>query len=146
MITQCITLFKIMIFMWKTFFIKTKQIYSMIIHSIMIYVLTIWHEFINKLNKNPNNKFFIMQNKYLCAITNVFKTILIWILKMKTIVLLFNVHLNKLQMKIKMWLKNSNYSQQIKIVCDKMTRFLCGVKKWSIHQNFISKQKKNDLN
>ena len=59
MITQCMMLFKILIFTWKTFFIKTKQIYLIIIHSIMIYTLTIWHEFINKLNKNPNDKFFV---------------------------------------------------------------------------------------
>ena len=59
-ITQCITLFKILIFTWKTFFIKIKQIYLMMIHSIMIYMLTIWHEFINKLNEIPNNKFFVI--------------------------------------------------------------------------------------
>ena len=130
----------------KNVFRQTKQIYLMMIHLILIYVLTIWHEFITKLNKNSNNKFFITQNKFLRMITNVFKIISIQILKIKMIVLLFNVYLNKLQTKIKMRLKNSNYSQQIKIVCDNMTRRLCDVKKWSIHQIFISKQKKNVLN
>ena len=58
------------------------------------------------------------------------------------IVLLFNVHLNKLQIKIKMRLRNSNHSQQIKIVCDRMTRRLRGAKEWPARWNFISKQKK----
>ena len=142
MITQCMTLFKILIFIWKTFFIKTKQIYSTIIHSIMIYILTIWHEFINKLNKNSNNKFLVMQNKYLCMITNVFKTISIQILKTKMIVLLFNVYLNRLQAKTRMRLRDSNRSQQIKAACDRMTRRLRGAKKWPACRNFISKQKK----
>ena len=144
MITQCmtLTLFKILTFTWKTFFVKIKQIYSMMIHSIMIYTSTIWHEFINKLNENLNDRFFVIQNKCVRMITNIFKIISIQILKIKTIVLLFNVHLNKLQMKIRMWLKNSNYSQQIKIVCDRMTRRLRGVKKWPICQNPISNQKK----
>ena len=141
MIIQCITLFKILILTWKTFFIKIKQIYLIIICLIIIYTLTIWHEFINKLNKNPNNKFFIIQNKYLCIIINVFKTISIQILK-KTIILLFNVHLNKLQTKTRMWLKNSDCSQQIKVACDKVTLRLRGAKKWPICRNFISKQKK----
>ena len=142
MIIQCMTLFKILTFIWKTFFIKTKQIYSVIICSIMIYTSTIWHEFINKLNENSNNKFFVTQNKCLHMITNVFKTISIWILKTKMIVLLFNIHLKKLQTKIKMRLKNSNRSQQIKIVCDKMTRRLRGVKKRPARRNLIPKQKK----
>ena len=51
MITQCMTLFKILILTWKMFFIKTNQIYSMMIYLIIIYTLTIWQEFINKLNK-----------------------------------------------------------------------------------------------
>ena len=75
-------------------------------------------------------------------ITNIFKTILIQILKTKMIVLLFNVHLNKLQTEIKMQLKILNCSQQIKAVCDRMTRRLRDVKKWSTRRNFISKQKK----
>ena len=106
MIIQCIMLFKISTFTWKIFFIKMKQIYLMMIWSIMIYMSTIWHKFINKLNENPNDKFLITQNKWLRMITNVFKTILIWILKIKIIDLLFNFHLNKLQTEIKMWLKN----------------------------------------
>ena len=40
MITQCMILFKIMIFTWKPFFIKMKQIYLMMIHLIMIYIST----------------------------------------------------------------------------------------------------------
>ena len=142
MITQCLTLFKILIFTWKTFFIKTKQIYSMMIHLIMIYALTIWHEFSNKLNKNSNDKFFVTQNKCLRMITNVFKIVLNWILKMKIIVSLFNVHLNKLQAKTRMRLRNSNRSQQIKTVCDRMTRRLRGAKEWPAHRSFIPKQKK----
>ena len=134
--------FKILIFTWKMFFIKTKQIYLMIICSIMIYTLTIWYEFINKLNENPNNKFFVTQNKYLRVIINVFKIILIWILKTKTIVLLFTVHLNRLQTKVKIQLRNSNCSQQIKAVYDKVTRRLRDVKKWPTRRNPISKQKK----
>ena len=112
------------------------------IHPIMIYVLTIWYEFINKLNENSNDKFFVIQNKCLRLITNVFKIILIWILKIKMIGLLFNVHLNKLQTKIKMRLRNSNCSQQIKIVCDRMARRLRDVKRRPARRNLIPKQKK----
>ena len=63
-------------------------------------------------------------------------------MKTKTIVLSFNFHLNKLQTKIKMRLKNTGHSQEIKIICDKMTWHLPGAKKWPTRQNFISKQKK----
>ena len=58
MITQCMMLFKIMIFTWKMCFIKAKQICLIIIHSIMIYMLTIWQKFINKLNKSSKKNFF----------------------------------------------------------------------------------------
>ena len=44
-------------------------------------------------------------------------------------IMLFNIHFNKLQTKIRMRLKNSNYSQQTKIICDKITRRLRGTKK-----------------
>ena len=63
-------------------------------------------------------------------------------MKTKIIVLLFNVHLNKLQMKIRMWLRNSNHSQQINIICDKMTRRLRDMKRWPVRQNLIPKQRK----
>ena len=119
-----------------------EQIYLMMIHLIIIYILTIWHEFINKLNKNSNDKLFVTQNKYLCIITNVFKIILIWILKIKMIVSSFNVYFNELQTEIKMRLKNSNHSQQIKTAYDKITQRLRGAKKRPAHRNFISKQKK----
>ena len=56
MIIQCMTLFKIMTFTWKIFFVKIKQIYLMIIYLIMIYVLTIWHEFINKLQTKTKRR------------------------------------------------------------------------------------------
>ena len=142
MITQCMTLFKILIFTWKTFFIKAKQIYSTMIHPIMIYALTIWHEPISKLNKNPNNKFFVTQNKCLRMIINAFKTISIWILKTKTVVLSLNIHLNKLQAEVRMRLRDSNRSQQIKAACDRVTRRLRGAKKWPARRNLIPKQKK----
>ena len=71
MITQCMTLLKIIIFTWKTFFVKMKQIF----YSMMIYALTIWDEFMSKWNKNSNNKFFITQTKCLHMITNFIKTI-----------------------------------------------------------------------
>ena len=45
------------------------------------------------------------------------------------IVLLFNFYLNKLQTEIKMRLKILNYSQQIKIVYDKVTQRLRDMKK-----------------
>ena len=63
-------------------------------------------------------------------------------MKTKMIVLLFNIYLNKLQKEIKMRLKDSNHSQQIKTICDNMTRRLRGAKKWPAHQNFIFKKKK----
>ena len=44
------------------------------------------------------------------------------------IILSFNIHLEKLQMKAKMRLKNSDHSQKLKIVCDKITRRLCDAK------------------
>ena len=97
-----------MIFTWKMFFIKIKQIYLMMIYLIMIYTTTISHEFIDKLNENPSVKFFVTQKKCLRTVINVFKTTSIWILKIKMMILLFNIHFNKLQTEIRMRLKNLN--------------------------------------
>ena len=141
-ITQCMTLFRILIFTWKAFFIKTKQIYSAMIRPAMIYVLTIWHEPINKLNENPNDKFLVTQNKCLRMITNAFKTIPIWILKTKMIVSSFNVHLNRLQAEIRMRLRNSDRSQQIRAVCDRVTRRLRGARGRPARRNSTPGQRK----
>ena len=85
---------------------------------------------------------FAYDNKCLRMITNVFKTIPIWILKTKMIVLSFNVHLNRLQTKTRMRLRNSNHSQQIRAVCDRMARRLRGVRRRPARRNPISKQRK----
>ena len=128
MIIQNMTLFRIVIFTWKAFFAKAKQIYSTMIRSIMIYAAAIWHESIDKLNDNSNDKFLITQNKCSRMIANAFKTISIRILKTKTIIPPFNVHLNKLQTETRMRLRNSNHSQQIKAACDKIARRLRGAR------------------
>ena len=75
MATQCMALSRISASTWGAFFAKARQVYSAVIRPAMIYALTIWHAPINKLNENPNKKFFVMQNKCLRMITNVFKTI-----------------------------------------------------------------------
>ena len=112
------------------------------IYLIIIHTTTIWHEFIDKLNRNPNDKFFVTQNKGLRTMVDVFKTTSIWILKTKKMISSFNIHFNKLQTKTRMRLKNSNHSQQIKIVHDKTTRRLREMKKRPVRWKFISKQKK----
>ena len=72
-----------MIFTWKSFFVKMRQMYLMIIHPIMIYTTIIWHKFIDKLNENSNDKFFVTQNICLRTIIKIFKTISIQIFKKK---------------------------------------------------------------
>ena len=60
MITQCMTLSKIIVSIWNAFFIKTWQMYSIMIHSMMIYALMIWHDSIDKFNEKTCDKLLII--------------------------------------------------------------------------------------
>ena len=112
MITQCIILSKIIVSIWNAFFIKTWQIYSMMIYLMMTYTLTIEHNLIDKFNEKICDKLSIIQNKCLRTIANAFKIIFVKMLKTKIFVLFLNVHLNWLQAKTKMRLRNIDQTKK----------------------------------
>ena len=60
MITQCMTLSKIIVSIWNAFFVKTQQKYSMMIHSMMTYTSIIWHDLIDKFNEKTCDKLSII--------------------------------------------------------------------------------------
>ena len=91
MMTQCITLLKIIVFTWKTFFSKTKPMYSAVEKPAMTYASTIWHKSTNKLKGGLGEKLLITQNKCLKTMIDVFKIVSIQILKVKTHMFLFMI-------------------------------------------------------
>ena len=81
MMTNMILL-KIIAFTWKTFFFKIKQIYSIVVKSMMTYTSMIWHKSTNKLKNEFNEKLLTTQNKYLKTMTDTFKITSIRMLNM----------------------------------------------------------------
>ena len=74
--------------------------------------------------------------------TDVFKITSIRVLKMKTHMFLLMIQLNKLQTKIKIQLHNMNYTEQIRIICNKMTFRLQKRREKTIKIRFTSNIKK----
>ena len=142
MITQCMILSKIIVSIWNAFFVKTQQMYSTMICSMMTYASMIWHNSIDKFNKKTCDKLSIIKNKYLCMITNAFKIILIKMLKIKFFILFLNIHLNHVQIKIKMRLHNFDQTKQIRVVCEKVLLWLCKHHDKQVYIKFIFDKRK----
>jgi hypothetical protein len=77
------TLIKILASIWKIIFSKSRVVYIFVVCSIMIYVSSIWH-MLKKKRTSINEKLMMLQNKCLRIVINVFRVILIFVLKAET--------------------------------------------------------------
>jgi hypothetical protein len=97
-------LFKISAFIWEIIFSKTRVMYIFVVRSIMIYVFAIGH--MSKSKKtNIENKLTVLQNKCLRNVSKIFRIISISILKIETHIVSMHIHLNYLQITIRLRLR-----------------------------------------
>jgi hypothetical protein len=85
MITQTLTLSHLIVFIWKTCFVRTRLIYKTIIRSFVIYASIIWHASHDRSDSvvNTTTKFIKMQQQCLKMINDNFKTMSTQILEIE---------------------------------------------------------------
>ena len=142
MITQCLPLSKIVVSIWSAFFVKTRQMYLTMIRLMMKYGSIIWHNSMNKFNEKTCDKLLIIQIKCWYSIADVFKVILMKMLKTKNFISFLNLHLNRLQAKTRMRFHDFDRTKQIRIACERMALWLrARHDKWA-YIKFISDKRK----
>ena len=111
---------------WKVTFNKIRHIYKTIIKFNIIYKSIAWHEYkdIKLISKKMINDLTIIQNNWLRRIFDVYKTILTVKLKTKTHISFINIHLNKLQVKIRQRLQCLEHYEKVKRIKRKVHRTL----------------------
>ena len=122
--SQINILFKITEFIWNLFLIQTCQVYTAIIRSALIYKILAWYqshqqsfsmlklikvEIMTKLTKQQNMCFWL--------IIDIYKIILLIILKAEMYISSLNLHLNSVIFWTLKRIKKSSMTCQIKVIC-----------------------------
>ena len=94
-------LFKITEFIWNFLLIQIWQVYMMIIRSALIYRIIAWHQFhqqffatLKSIRIEIMTKLIKQQNMCFQLITDIYKIILLIMLKTETYIFFLNFHLN----------------------------------------------------
>ncbi len=123
-IIQTLTLFKIIVFTWKTCFVRTRIIYNAIIKSAITYGFFIWHASYERSNNIGVTTKTIIKIQHNCfrIISGKFKTMFIEMLKTEIKMIFIQLHMIKLQMNIKSKFEQHEHDALIKNRCDKIKR------------------------
>jgi hypothetical protein len=119
MITQILTLSRLIAFTWEICFSRIKLIYTTIIQSIIIYDFIIWHASHERSNSVvvATKTLIKLQQQSLRLINNNFKTISMQILETKTHVQLIQLHMTRVQIFFKQRMKKHRHDVLIMNFC-----------------------------
>ena len=130
--SQINVLFKITEFIWKFLLIQTQQVYTAIIRLTLIYDVTTWYQFHQQLFSSLKSirieimtKLKKQQNMCFQQIINVYKVVLIIMMKAETYILSLNLHLNSVVSWVLKRMKKSDMTCQIEAACTIIRRKLC---------------------
>jgi hypothetical protein len=122
MIIQTQTLSRLIVFIWKACFVKTRLIYKMIIKFVVIYASIIWHASHDRSNNvvDTTTKFIKMQQQCLKMINDNFKTMSTQILEIEIYVKFIQLHSIHLQIKFRQRMKKKQHDAFIFNFCNKI--------------------------
>jgi hypothetical protein len=122
MITQTLTLSRLIVFIWKACFVKTRLIYKTIIKFVVIYASIIWHASHDCSDNvvNTMTKFIKMQQQCLKMINDNFKTMSTQVVKIEIYVKFIQLHLTHLQIKFRQRMKKKQHDVFIFNFCNKI--------------------------
>ncbi len=122
MITQTLTLSRLIVFIWRTCFVKTRLIYKTIIKFAVIYASIIWHALHDRSNSvvDTTTKLIKMQQQCLKIISDNFKTMSTQILEIEIYVKLIQLHLTHLQIKFRQRMKKKQHDAFIFNFCNRI--------------------------
>jgi hypothetical protein len=122
MITQTLTLSRLIVFIWKTCFVKTRLIYKTIIRSVVIYASIIWHASHDRSDNvvDTTTKLIKMQQQCLKMISDNFKTMSTQILEVEIYVKFIQLHLTHLQIKFRQRMKKKQHDVFIFNFCNRI--------------------------
>ncbi len=122
MITQTLTLSRLIAFIWEACFVKTRLIYKTIIKSAVIYASIIWHASHDRSDSvvDTTTKFIKMQQQCLKIIHDSFKTMSTQILEVEIYVKLIQLHLAHLQIKFRQRMKKKQHDVLIFNFCNRI--------------------------
>ncbi len=122
MITQTLTLSRLIVFIWETCFVRTRLIYKTIIRFAVTYVSIIWHASHDRSDSvvDTTTKFIKMQQQCLKMISDNFKTMSTQILEIEIYVELIQLHLAHLQIKFRQRMKKKQHDALIFNFCNRI--------------------------
>jgi hypothetical protein len=122
MIIQTLTLSRLIVFIWKTCFVRARLIYKTIIKSTVIYALIFWHASHDRSNNvvDMMTKFIKMQQQCLKMINDNFKAMSMQILEIEIFVKFIQLHLTHLQIKFRQRMKKKQHDALIFNFCNKI--------------------------
>ncbi len=122
MITQTLTLSRLIVFIWRACFVRTRLIYKTIIRFAVIYASIIWHASHDRSNNvvDTTTKLIKMQQQCLKMISDNFKTMSTQILEVEIYVKFIQLHLTHLQIKFRQRMKKKQHDVLIFNFCNKI--------------------------
>ncbi len=119
MITQTLTLSRLIAFTWRTCFSRVRLIYTTVIRSTIIYDSIIWHASHERSNSVvvTTKKLVKLQQQSLRLICDNFKTVSMQILEAETHVQLIQLHMIRLQMFFRQRMKKHRHDELIESFC-----------------------------
>ncbi len=122
MITQTLTLSRLIVFIWKTCFVRARLIYKTMIRFAVIYASIIWHASHDRSDSvvDTTTKFIKMQQQCLKMISDNFKAMSTQILEIEIYVKLIQLHLAHLQIKFRQRMKKKQHDVFIFNFCNKI--------------------------
>ncbi len=126
MITQTLTLSRLIVFIWETCFVRARLIYKTIIRSAVTYASITWHASHDRSNSvvNTTTKLIKMQQQCLRMISDNFKTMSTQILEVEIYVKLIQLHLAHLQIKFRQRMKKKQHDVFIFSFCNRIKNCL----------------------
>jgi hypothetical protein len=131
MIIQTQTLIRLIIFIWKTCFVKTRLIYKIVIRPTVTYDSNVWYASHERLNDavNTTTKLIKMQQQCLRIINDNFKIVSTQILEIEIFVEFIQLHLIRLQINFKQRMKNNQHDSFIVNFCNRIQSRLVASRK-----------------
>ncbi len=122
MIIQTLTLSRLIVFIWKTCFVRARLIYKTIIRSAVTYASIIWHALHDRSDSvvDTTTKLIKMQQQCLKMISDNFKAMSTQILEIEIYVKLIQLHLIYLQIKFRQRIKKKQHDAFISSFCNRI--------------------------
>ncbi len=122
MITQTLTLSRLIVFIWKACFVKARLIYKTIIKFAVIYASIIWHASHDRSDSvvDTTTKLIKMQQQCLRMISDNFKAMSTQILEVEIYVKFIQLHLTHLQIKFRQRMKKKQHDALIFNFCNRI--------------------------